>query len=229
MPDEQNEIPVYLEQGAKRVFACALEWPGWSRSAMGAEAALQALYSYGQRYASAVAGAQAGFAIPAGPAEFTIVERLKGDATTDFGAPTKVPAYDLEQLDMPEVERLKRLLTSTWQSFDRIVLAAQGKELRKGPRGGGRELEKVVRHVLESEGGYLANLGVKHPIAWEKDLTEELQDYRRAVLEGLERSARGELPEFGPRGGQRWKVRQFVRRAAWHVLDHAWEIEDRSV
>jgi hypothetical protein len=38
---------------------------------------------------------------------------------------------------------------------------------------------------------------------------------------------RGELAERGPRGGIRWPARYYVRRAAWHVLDHAWEIEDR--
>jgi hypothetical protein len=25
-----------------------------------------------------------------------------------------------------------------------------------------------------------------------------------------------------------WSPRFYVRRAAWHALDHAWEIEDRS-
>jgi hypothetical protein len=43
----------------------------------------------------------------------------------------------------------------------------------------------------------------------------------------LAAGARGELPERGPRGGARWTPRSFVRRVAWHVLDHAWEIEDR--
>jgi hypothetical protein len=37
----------------------------------------------------------------------------------------------------------------------------------------------------------------------------------------------GELPDFGPRGGERWPALFAIRRSAWHALDHAWEIEDR--
>jgi hypothetical protein len=52
---------------------------------------------------------------------------------------------------------------------------------------------------------------------------------RSAILQTLERAAQGAMPPAGPRGGQRWPARYFVRRAAWHVLDHAWEIEDRRL
>jgi hypothetical protein len=48
------------------------------------------------------------------------------------------------------------------------------------------------------------------------------------VLEGLEHAVTDGIPARGPRGGKRWSAPYFVRRAAWHVLDHAWEIEDRS-
>jgi hypothetical protein len=54
------------------------------------------------------------------------------------------------------------------------------------------------------------------------------EEERAAVLEGLERALVDGIPEKGPRGGARWSARYFVRRSAWHVLDHAWEIEDRS-
>jgi hypothetical protein len=46
-------------------------------------------------------------------------------------------------------------------------------------------------------------------------------------LTSLEAAARGELPRVGPRGGLRWTPRFYVRYSAWHILDHAWEIEDR--
>ena len=188
---------------------------------------MQALYEYGQRYARAIESAQAGFIVPASVSEFRIVERLKGDATTDFGAPSAVPAFDLEPVDETELEELQALLQACWQAFDFAIESATGKELRKGPRGGGRELEKIVRHVLESETGYLSSLGWKHKVGEGHDLSDELRGARSATLEGLSRAAHGELPEFGPRGGRRWRPRQFVRRAAWHVLDHAWEIEER--
>lgn len=227
--EDAIQIPVYLETGSKRTMACALEWPGWSRGGASEEAALLALYTYGLRYSIAVEGAQADFSIPSGASDFIIVERLKGDSGTDYGVPAKVPDWDLQPVTTPELERLESLLISIWHSFDRTVLAAKGKELRKGPRGGGRELEQIVRHVMESEGGYLANLGVKHRLEAGKDAQEEHQRLRQASLEGLYRSRRGELPEYGPRGGKRWKPRQYIRRVAWHALDHAWEIEDRVI
>lgn len=223
------QIPVYLETGNKRTMACALEWPGWSRGGASEEAALLALYTYGWRYAAAVEGAKAGFRLPSGAADFMTVERLKGDSSTDYGVPVKVPDWDLQPVTTPELERFESLLFSIWQSFDRSSLAAKGKELRKGPRGGGRELEQIVQHVMESEGGYLANLGVKHRLEAGNDAQEEYQRLRQASLEGLHRSVRGELPEYGPRGGKRWKPRQYIRRVAWHMLDHTWEIEDRLI
>ncbi|HEX5839952.1 MAG TPA: hypothetical protein VFY26_19100 [Anaerolineales bacterium] len=53
------------------------------------------------------------------------------------------------------------------------------------------------------------------------------EELRPAILETLAASAHGEIDEVGPRGGKRWVARYFVRREAWHVLDHVWEIEDR--
>jgi hypothetical protein len=81
----------------KKTFACAVDWPGWSRSGSDEETALQALYEYGSRYARAIEPAQTGFRVPDSASEFRIVERLKGDATTDFGAPAAVPAFDLNR------------------------------------------------------------------------------------------------------------------------------------
>ena len=77
--------------------------------------------------------------------------------------------------------------------------------------------------MLDGEGGYLRRLEYKRDKQAEKDARLS----RKAMLEALAASARGEVPEEGPRGGKRWTGRYFVRREAWHVLDHAWEIEDR--
>ena len=92
-----------------------------------------------------------------------------------------------------------------------------------GPRGGGRKLDDIVQHVLDGEGGYLRRLEYKR----DKQAETDAKLSRQAMLEALAASARGEVPEEGPRGGKRWPGRYFVRREAWHVLDHAWEIEDR--
>jgi len=107
------------------------------------------------------------------------------------------------------------------------VSAATGRELRKGPRGGGRDVEGVTQHVLTSDAGYLARLGWKLKKGEENDLGEEAGKTRQEILNALVSATRGEAPERGPRGGTHWTARYFVRRVAWHVLDHAWEIEDR--
>src|SRR5574341_1036477 len=223
-----RQIPVYLEIGKKRTFAGALDWPGWCRSGPDEESALQALLDYGLRYARVLRSKEFGFQTPAKVSLFVVLERIKGDATTDFGAPGHAPEVDSEPVSDAELARLQAILKASWRAFDRAVKAAKGKELRKGPRGGGRELEGVVRHVLGGDGGYLSSLGWKVAQDERADMNEELKRTRTAMLEGLKAAAHGEIPERGPRGGLRWTPRYFVRRSAWHVLDHAWEIEDRS-
>jgi hypothetical protein len=80
--------------------------------------------------------------------------------------------------------------------------------------------------VLEADGAYLRKLAWKHKIG-EGDAAVELERLRAATVEALDSAVAQGLPEAGPRGGVIWPLRYFVRRAAWHVLDHAWEIEDR--
>ena len=222
-----KSIDIYLETGEKRTFAGALDWPGWCRSGRDEASALQALFDYGSRYARVVRAREFGFQSPANASSFIVVERIKGDTTTDFGAPGRAPKRDSEPVNDAELERLQAILKGCWRAFDSAVRSAEGKQLRKGPRGGGRELDGVVQHVLGADGGYLSGLGwkVKHDEAAE--LSEELKRTRKAILQGLNAAAHGEIPERGPRGGIRWTARYFVRRSAWHVLDHAWEIEDR--
>ena len=82
----QTKTEVYLEVGSKRTFACAVDWPGWARSGKDEASALQALLDYGKRYKSAISSARLGFAPPEDARAFKVVERLKGDMTTDFGA-----------------------------------------------------------------------------------------------------------------------------------------------
>ncbi len=215
-----HAFDVYVELGQKRVFAGAVEWPGWARSGKDEEAALKALVDYGPRYERSMRPAKSGFQPPADDSAFRIVERLKGDATTDFGSPGASPAADDRPLDQHGLERLVAILRAGWKAFDAAVHTAGDRTLRKGPRGGGRETEEIVRHVLEADAAYLGRIGQRAPQG-------DLRLIRKAMLDGLTASARGEVPVVGPRGGRRWTARYFVRRAAWHALDHAWEIEDR--
>jgi hypothetical protein len=227
MAGETNQIDVYLEIGKKRTFAGAIDWPGWCRRGRDEASALQALVDYGRRYARVLRSTPLGFQAPAGPSAFAIVERLEGNATTDFGAPGQVPSSDARPVDDDEMQRFQALLQACWRAFDEAVSGAAGKALRKGPRGGGREVEGIVEHVLGADAGYLSRLGWKLKKGAGDDPSADADQIRRAILDGLAAAARGELPTHGPRGGVRWTPRYFVRRSAWHVLDHAWEIEDR--
>jgi hypothetical protein len=169
------------------------------------------------------------FTVPENLDAFTVIEWLPGNATTDFGAPAAVPSRDALPVDAAELQRLQALLRACWVAFDAAVESAAGKELRKGPRGGGREADQIVRHVLDADGGYLSSLGWKIKHSEAGDAGKRLGQTRQAILDGLAAAARGEIEARGPRGSLRWTPRYFVRRVAWHVLDHAWEIEDRII
>jgi hypothetical protein len=224
-----SAMVVYLEVGKKRTFAGAIDWPGWCRSGDDEGSALEALVASAPRYALVLRGTRLGFRAPTDPSTFTVVQRLKGDATTDFGAPGSAPSADQEPVTAADLRRFEAVLRATWRAFDRAVEGAAGKELTKGPRGGGRSLDGIVRHVIDAEGAYLNALGWKLRKDRGSDRSGEIERTRKAVLEGLEASVRGEILRRGPRGGVRWLPRYFVRRLAWHALDHAWEIEDRAI
>jgi hypothetical protein len=227
MVNQSKKFPVYIETGSKKVFAGSIDWPGWCRSGRDQASAVQALAGYGRRYARAIESAQLGFDPPVDSSAFTILERLKGDATTDFGSPGRAPSADSQPMDKAELERSGAILKACWREFDRLAKSAAGRDLRKGPRGGGRGREEIVRHVLEADAAYLAKIGWAFKPDADAGPAAELRRTRAAILEGLAAAAEGKLPARGPRGGSRWTPRYFVRRAAWHLLDHAWEIEDR--
>lgn len=224
-----TSFDIYLEIGKKRTIAGALDWPGWCRSGRDEESALRSLLEYAPRYADVLHATRLGFQAPADTAAFTVVERLEGNTTTDFGAPDIAPSSDTRPIDDAELQRFQTLLKACWKAFDAAVRAATGHELRKGPRGGGRDLDAVVGHVLGAELSYLARLAWKFKPDGTEDQNETLLRGRAELLDALAAAARGELPTRGPRGGAIWSPRYFVRRVAWHVLDHAWEIEDRRV
>jgi hypothetical protein len=229
MAIKQAQTEVYLEVGQKKIFAGALDWPGWCRSARDEEAALAALMEYAPRYARIFSRTTIDFVPPDDPATFAVIERLAGNSTTDFGAPDVAPARDAEPFDEAARERSEAILAAIWRAFDRAVAAAEGKELRKGPRGGGRERDGIVRHVLGADAAYLRRVGQKFSQDDRAPLDDEVQRTRDAIRAALAAGARGEIPQQGPRGGALWTPRYFVRRVAWHTVDHLWEIEDRMM
>jgi hypothetical protein len=214
-------IPIVLETGVKRTFATALGWPGWSRSGRDDASAIEALDAYGPRYHAVVAGIRGAGRLRSARS-FEVVERLAGDAGTDFGVPAAAASADAEPVGDRELDRLASILWACWHAFDSTAAASDDVELARGPRGGGRDLAKIRAHVDEAEAAYLRALGGRTPSGGDRGAV------RDAFIAALGARARGELPDTGPRGGARWTARYAVRRSAWHALDHAWEIEDRG-
>lgn len=218
-------IPVALETGKIKAFASAVDWPGWSRGGRDEPDALQRLFDYRQRYAQAIETSRIKFRPPGDLDDFEVVERLKGKSGTDYGVPEIPYSGEAEPLDGADLRRLRVILEAIFLRFDQISGDARGVELSKGPRGGGRETEKIIEHVVGAQLSYLKTLGWTRPE--EGPAPERMEDLLSEIRDALDAAVRGELPEKGPRGGDRWKPRYFIRRSAWHALDHVWEIEDR--
>jgi hypothetical protein len=202
-------MKVYVEATDKRAFACAVDWPGWCRSGKNESAALENLLEYQDRYAAVLSGTGVDFR----PGEVHVVERIAGNATTTFGAPGVVPVLDKDE---PVSKEHVAILMASWQLLDDVAATAP-EELRKGPRGGGRDRDKVVQHVVSAEASYGRKIGVKHkePSITEPDAVRAMRD---DIVAALTDGATG----------QAWPPAYFVRRTTWHVLDHVWEIEDKS-
>jgi len=220
---------IYLELGNKKIFACAVQWPGWDRAGHDEGSALETLLRYATRYAEAIKPTRLEFTIPQAVDDFSIIERIEGNFATSFGVPNLPISRDYIPPDVQEIERLEKVLKGCWLAFDRAVESGQGKQLRKGPRGGGRELAEITGHVAEAERNYVRRLGCEAIVANEKNLYQRQEHIHNGVLNCIEAAATGQVPPPGPRDIKRWPMAYFVRRVAWHVLDHAWEIEDRLI
>ena len=216
-------VPVYLEAGNTRVFACSLDWPGWCRRAKTDEEALDALATYAPRFA--VVAKRAGLRFPAAASPtFDVVERIPVDPNTtfshvDFGALGSAAQRDSEPLTAAEAKRLAALVEAAWAVLDDVVADAPA-ELRKGPRGGGRDRDAVFAHVVGAETAYARKLGVRHREPQDRD---EIAAQRADILVAISGARAG-----SPATQKGWLPRYATRRIVWHVLDHAWEIQDRS-
>jgi hypothetical protein len=219
---------IYLEVGQKKVFAVAVDWPGWCRFGPDEETAVQKLIEVAPRYAGIAGQARLAFAEPQSASQLKVIAHLEGNTTTDFGAPDGQLPDDWAPLAADELARYEKLLQACWHALDQAAERAIGKTLQKGPLGGGRALTKIVDHVVGSTEGYLSSLGWKFPAKKGETRAEHQARLQHEVIQGLTAAADGQIPRKGPRGGERWPPRYFVRRLAWHITDHVWEIEDRS-
>ena len=198
------DVRVLIEIGKRRVFAVALDWPGWARRARTADDALTSLGAYGPRY-----GAVLGEMFQ--PGALTVVGEVDGGSNPDFGVLAGPGAVDEGPLSPAEIARSSEILRRSWSAFD-LATTGPPVALRVGPRGGGRDRDAIRAHVADAERAYAAKVGVRPPAAmpWPQ---------RRELLVAA-------LGNAAPVGA--WPARYLARRVAWHVLDHLWEIEDRS-
>jgi hypothetical protein len=212
-----GQIDVFIESGRRRVFASALDWPGWARSGKDEDLAVQAMADYLPRYLAIVR--LAGVALPAG--DLAVTERNAGLAkNADFGSLGETADAERKPLTQQAGQRLALLLEACWQAFDSGALTAPA-QLRKGPRGGGRDTEQIVRHVLGAEVMYARKMGLTlDKAAAEDQKTATAQ--RQLIAAALRAPATLQTPPNG------WPARYAVRRMGWHVLDHLWEIQDKS-
>jgi hypothetical protein len=211
-------IKVSIEAASKKAFATAVDWPGLSRSGKTEELALESLAAYADRYAPVAR--LAGEDFPATEdLDLEVVEQARGGGGTEFGVPSNVTDADRRPLGAADAERLARLVDAAWTTFDTVARGAP-EELRKGPRGGGRNTSKMVSHVNEADHAYAREMGIKLPPP--KD-DRDIAALRASMLEVLRQPSDG-----SPIADRRWTTRYAAHRIAWHALDHAWEIEDRS-
>jgi len=211
-------LDVVIEAGAKKTFASAIDWPGWSRAAKTRDEAIESLLAYAPRYAPVARLAKLDF-----PDAFDVevVQRLGGGSGTDFGVPSRIHQPDTKRATAAEARRFAGLVAAAWQTFDRVAAGAPA-ELRKGPRGGGRDRDKMVGHVIGADSAYARELGIKVKELGFED-REAYDSLRGEMLDVL-----GQPSDGSPLADRKWTLRYAARRIAWHALDHAWEMQDRS-
>ncbi len=219
-------VRTVLERGPKdkRSVAFALDWPGWSRGARTAELAVETLQAYRGRYRpiAALAGLAQEFD---GAGFLEIVEETAGTGSTDFWGISYVPSSaERGTMDAAELERKIAILRACWDYFDGVA-ARVSPEMRKGPRGGGRDRDQIVRHVIRTESeDFAKRVGLRIPEG--AALTPEgLRRHRETYIAAMRAYNAGEIS----RPMHSWTLAYLIRHSAYHTLDHAWEMEDKDL
>lgn len=210
---------VVIERGKKRAFASALDWPGLSRSGRDDQDAINSILGYVDRYRAVTRLAEVG-GIDDLLSSQHVVDHLQGTGATDFGVPDKISTIEYEAMTEGECERQIALLQACWTYFDQVADRVSA-ELQKGPRGGGRDRDAMVGHTLEADRGYARRIGVKTAPGY-IERAGGIEEHRHEVVEAV-RALNAENTVTS------WPIRYFIRRASWHLLDHAWEMEDKDL
>ncbi len=219
-----HQLRVTLETGpkGKKIVAVAPDWPGLERGAKTEDAVLARLQSYLPRYAQVakLAGLAGEFAAVTA---VDVIERYTGTGSTDFwGISFAFSSIDHQPLLREELERELTLMQAGWAFFD-IVRGRVSAEMQKGPRGGGRDRDHIVRHTLGAEMDWARGLGLR--ILDSANLTDDklLSAHRDAYCNAIRVfHAEGKM-------ARKWPLRYLIRHTAYHTLDHAWEMEDKDL
>jgi hypothetical protein len=219
-------VRTVIEHGPKdkRVVAFTLDWPGWSRGAKTAELALEMLDAYRERYrpVASLAGMARDFDA-AGTLD--IVEEKVGAGSTDFWGISFTPSTaEHGPMSEAQLERGITLLRACWTFFDGVA-SRVSPEMRKGPRGGGRDRDRIIRHVIRVESeDFARQVGLRIPE--EAALTPDgLRQHREDYVAAMRAYNAGEVA----RPMRSWTLQFLIRHSAYHTLDHAWEMEDKDL
>ncbi len=218
-----NQIRATLEIGpkGKKVVAVAPDWPGLARGATTGEVAIERLLSYVPRYAPVTKLAELDAAFVAVTA-VDVIEQYPGTGSTDFwGISFAFSSIDRQAMSSEALERELTLMRACWAFFD-DVRSRVSAEMQKGPRGGGRDRDHIVRHTIAAEQDWAKKLGLRTPL--DDLLTDEgLNAHRDAYCAAIR-----ELHSEG-KMARTWPLRFLIRHTAFHTLDHAWEMEDKDL
>ena len=221
---KRNRVTLEVGPKGKKVVAVAPDWPGLERGAKSAEDAIERLRSYVPRYAqiAKLAELDAEFSTIN---NFDTVEQYPGIGGTDFwGISFAFSSIDKQGMSGDELERELALLQACWRFFDDVRNRVSA-EMQKGPRGGGRDRDHIVRHTLSVEQDWASGVGVPTPD--DAVLTgNALKSYRDAYCHGI-RDYHSQGKWAGSRA--KWPLRFLIRHTAFHTLDHAWEMEDKDL
>ena len=218
-----STLRVILEVGKKRTVAGATDWPGLDRSGKSEDEALARLSSYLARYAGVAK--RAGLADEFNRSQTVeVIERVPGSGSTDYWGIAHVPSQiEREVLSAADLDQRLELVRAGWAYFDDIG-ARVSPELRPGPRGGGWTRDEIIRHVNANEPQQFSRkVEVRTPrdvVLTPDGLATHRQDYTDAIRAY---NAAGKI------AGRTWPIQFLIRRTAHHVMDHAWEMEDRDL
>jgi hypothetical protein len=226
MKMSRPSVRTVIQRGPKdrKSVVFSLDWAGWERGAKTAELALETLESYRERYRviADLAGMAQEFEA-AGPLE--VVEDMVGTGSVDFwGISFSPSSTETEPMSEVDLERGITLLRASWTFFD-AVAARVSPQMRQGPRGGGRDRDRIIRHVIRNESeDFAKQVGLRIPE--EAALTPEgLRRHRETYVDAMHAYNAGKVS----RRMRSWNLPYLIRHSAYHTLDHAWEMEDKDL